>query len=241
MILEVSNVHAGYFGDMEVLKGVSLKVNEGEIVTIIGPNGAGKSTLFKTIFGFLKPLKGDIKFQGESIIKLKPNMILRRGISYVFQEDSIFPKLTVQENMEMGGFIINDHDYMKKRTEELNNMFPVLRERKNMRAQVLSGGERRMLVIARALMLTPKLLLLDEPTAGLAPFIMDKVFEQIKLINKLKTTIMIVEQNAKRSLAISDRAYVLVDGLIKYQGSGNEVLNSSEVRKLYLGETDFLP
>ncbi len=234
MLLEVKGIHASY-GKFEILKGVDLHVEKGEIVSMIGPNGAGKSTVFKTIFGFLTPLKGRVIFKGGDIGGLPPHEVIRKGISYNFQRSSVFPNMTVKENMDMGAYIRNDTEEIKRDIEELNNMFPILKERKNEMAKNLSGGQRQMVEMARGLLLHPDLFLLDEPTAGLAPKIQKTVFEKIREINENGVTVMIVEQNARLALQHSNRAYVLENGRTIMEGSGEEILHNPRVIEAYLG------
>ena len=231
-LLKVEKVTGGY-GDMEVLRDVSLEAEEGEIVSIIGPNGAGKSTLMKTIFGLLKPWKGSIRFRGEEIGGLPPERIVRLGLCYVPQVENVFPSLTVEENLEMGAFILNGD--LTERKERVYELFPLLRERRRQRVGKMSGGERQMVAMGRALMLDPQLLLLDEPSAGLAPKLVDMIFERILDINKQGVAIIMVEQNAKKSLEIADRGYVLANGQNRFEGTGRELLNDPEVGRLYLG------
>jgi len=234
LLLEVKDIHASY-GKFEILKGVNLNVDEGEIVCIIGPNGAGKSTVFRTIFGFLKPLKGEVIFKGESIGDMPTHEIIKKGISYVFQRDSVFPNMTVMENMDMGAYIRDDKEEIQKDIEDLCKMFPIIKERKNEMAKNLSGGQRQMLEMARGLLLHPDLFLLDEPTAGLAPKVQKLTFKKIKEINEDGVTIIIVEQNARLALKHSDRAYVLENGKTIMEGSGVEILNNPRVIQAYLG------
>jgi len=234
LLLEVKDIHASY-GKFEILKGVNLNVDEGEIVCMIGPNGAGKSTVFRTIFGFLKPLKGEVIFKGESIGGMPTHQIIRKGISYVFQRNSVFPNMTVMENMDMGAYIRDDKEEIQKDIEDLCKTFPIIKERKNEMAKNLSGGQRQMLEMARGLLLHPNLFLLDEPTAGLAPKVQKLVFKEIKEINENGITIMIVEQNARLALKHSDRAYVLENGKTIMEGSGVEILNNPRVIQAYLG------
>ncbi|MCK4636964.1 MAG: ABC transporter ATP-binding protein [Methanomicrobia archaeon] len=234
MLLEVKDIHASY-GKFEILKGVTLNVDEGEIVCMIGPNGAGKSTVFRTIFGFLKPLKGEVIFKGESIGNMPTHEIIKKGVSYIFQRDSVFPNMTVMENMKMGAYIRDDKEQIQKDIEVLCKMFPIIKERKNEMAKNLSGGQRQMLEMARGLLLHPDLFLLDEPTAGLAPKVQKLTFKKIKEINENGITIMIVEQNARLALKHSDRAYVLENGKTIMEGSGVEILNNPRVIQAYLG------
>lgn len=231
-LLEVSDVTSGY-GDMEVIRGVSLTVNAGEIVSIIGPNGAGKSTVMKVIFGLLKPWQGSIRLSGEEIGGLAPDKIVQKGMCYVPQVENIFPSLTVEENLEMGAFILNGS--LKERKERVYQLFPRLAERRRQRAGKMSGGERQMVAMGRALMLDPKLLLLDEPSAGLAPLLVDMIFERIVDINRAGVAILMVEQNAKKSLQMAHRGYVLAAGQKRFEGTGEALLGDPEVARLYLG------
>lgn len=234
LLLKVKDIHASY-GKFEILKGITLHIDEGEIVCMIGPNGAGKSTIFRTIFGFLKPLKGEVIFKGESIGDMPTHEIIKKGISYVFQRDSVFPNMTVMENMAMGAYIRNDKEEIQKDIEDLCKMFPIIKERKNEMAKNLSGGQRQMVEMARGLLLHPNLFLLDEPTAGLSPKFQNLVFKKIKEINENGITVMIVEQNARLALKHSDRAYVLEKGKTIMEGSGVEILNNPRVIQAYLG------
>lgn len=231
-LLKVEKVTGGY-GDMEVLRDVSIEVKEGEIVSIIGPNGAGKSTLMKTIFGLLRPWRGHISFNGEEVTGLEPDRIVRLGLCYVPQIENVFPSLTVQENLEMGAFIL-DGD-ITDRLERVYRLFPFLKERRKQRVGRMSGGERQMVAMGRALMLDPKLLLLDEPSAGLAPKLVEMIFEKIIEINKSGVAILIVEQNAKKSLELAHRGYVLANGQNRFEGTGKELLSNPDVGRLYLG------
>ena len=225
-------ISSGY-GDMEVLHDVSFFVEEGEVISIIGPNGAGKSTLLKTVFGLLKPTKGSVAFNGESIAGLAPDRIVRLGMAYVPQVENVFPSLTAQENLEMGAFIRKDD--FNDRMEEVYDLFPFLKERRRQRVGKMSGGERQMVAMGRALMLDPKLLLLDEPSAALAPKLAEMIFERITAINETGVSILIVEQNAKESLKLADRGYVLAEGENRFEGTGQELLNNPDIGRLYLG------
>jgi len=232
-VLEVDNIKAGY-GDTEILHGVSCRVEEGEIVSIIGPNGAGKSTLMKAVLGLLKPSEGRIIFNGRDITGRDPDQIVKEGICYVPQSDNVFPSLTVDENLEMGAFIRKD-DY-KKRMDEIYQIFPDLKEKRKTKARKLSGGQRQMVAIGRALMLDPKLLLLDEPSAGLAPKLIQMIFDKIIKINQTGISILMVEQNARKALEVSHRGYVLAMGRNRFEDTGEALLNNEEIGKLYLGE-----
>ncbi|WP_066380483.1 MULTISPECIES: ABC transporter ATP-binding protein [unclassified Anabaena] len=232
-LLEVNNVHAGYIKDVDILQGVNFRVEVGELVTVIGPNGAGKSTLAKTIFGLLTPHTGTITFKGENIAGLKSNQIVRRGMCYVPQIANVFPSLSVEENLEMGAFIRNEN--VKPLKDQIFTMFPRLSDRRRQRAGTLSGGERQMLAMGKALMLEPSLLLLDEPSAALSPILVTQVFEQIKQVNQAGTAIVLVEQNARKALEMADRGYVLESGRDAISGPGIELLNDPKVGELYLG------
>ena len=231
-VLEAREVVSGY-GEVEILHGVSIRVEEGEIVTIIGPNGAGKSTLLKTVFGLLPCKRGKVLFGGEDVTGQSPQVMVRKGMCYVPQSDNVFPSLTVQENLEMGAFIRRD-DYRPK-IEEVLALFPDVLERRHTRAGKLSGGQRQMLALARALMLDPRILLLDEPSASLAPNMVDLVFTKILDINRSGVAIIMVEQNARESLKLSHRGYVLAMGQNRLEGSGESLLNNEEMGKAYLG------
>lgn len=231
-ILEANNIKAGY-GETEILHGVYIKVNKGEIVSIIGPNGAGKSTLIKTVFGILKPTKGKIILDDQDITGLSPDKIVREGMCYVPQTENVFPSLTVEENLEMGAFIRND-DY-RDRIKEIYEIFPDLKQKRRQRVGKLSGGQSQMVAMGRALMLDPKVLLLDEPSASLAPNLVEMIFEKIVEINKSGVAILIVEQNARVALKLSDRGYILAMGRNRFEDTGEALLNNEEVGKLYLG------
>lgn len=232
-LLEVENVYAGYIKDLNILQGVNFRVEAGELVTVIGPNGAGKSTLAKTIFGLLEPNEGQIIFKGENIAGLKSNEIVKRGMCYVPQIANIFSTLTIEENLEMGAFILSGS--CKKQKEVIYAMFPKLKERAKQKAGTLSGGERQMLAMGRALMLDPDLILLDEPSAALSPILVNNVFEQIKAINSTGKAIVLVEQNASKALKMADRGYVLENGKDALEGKGEDLLNNPQVGELYLG------
>jgi len=230
-ILNVEDIVSGY-GSMEVLHGVSVEVAQGDIVCVLGPNGAGKTTLLRSIFGVLPPWKGKVYFRDEDISGYPPEKIARIGICYVPQEDNIFASLTVQENLEMGAFIRRDD--WQPRLEEIYELFPALTDRRRSRAGELSGGMRQMLAIGRALMLNPELLLLDEPSTGLAPLLVDDIFERVKQLNEQGVTILLVEQNAA-ALQCADKAYILEGGERKAVGSAQELSEDKEVGKRYLG------
>lgn len=231
-LLKVDDVVAGY-GEMQVLNGVSLEVGPDEVVSIVGPNGAGKSTVMKLIFGLLKPWEGSVRFNGQDISGMAPDKIVRLGLCYVPQVDNVFPSLSVEENLEMGAFILDGP--LSERKERVFELFPRLAERRRQRAGKMSGGERQMVAMGRALMLDPKLLMLDEPSAGLAPMLVDMIFEKVAAVNAAGVAILMVEQNAKRSLELADRGYVLATGRNQVEGPGAELLNDPEVARLYLG------
>lgn len=231
-LLEAADVVAGY-GDTEILHGVSIHVNEGEIVTIIGPNGCGKSTLMKTVVGLVPVKGGNVVFRDEDISSQAPGQIVRAGLCYVPQTANVFPSLSIRENLDMGAFTRED-DY-QGRIEDMFEMFPDLAARPNQKAGNLSGGQRQMLAIARALMLDPVLLLLDEPSAGLSPAVRGSVFELIQEINGTGVTILLVEQNAREALRMSDRGYVLSAGENRLEDAGSALLDNPEVARLYLG------
>ena len=232
-LLEVEDVWAGYIKDLDILQGVNFRILPGESVAVIGPNGAGKSTLAKTIFGLLTPHRGKITFNGENISGLKSNQIVQRGMCYVPQIANVFPSLSVEENLEMGAFIRNIA--LSPLKDKIFASFPALANRRNQRAGTLSGGERQMLAMGKALMLEPNLLLLDEPSAALSPLLVNNVFEQIKQINQQGTAIVLVEQNARKALAMADRGYVLDTGRDRFSGPGLDLLNDPKVAELYLG------
>ena len=231
-ILDARNIRSGY-GQKEILHDVSLRLEPGEVVSLVGPNGAGKSTLMKTIFGLLKPIAGSVYFQGEDITGLRPDRIVRLGICYVPQADNTFPSLTVLENLEMGAYARSD-DYTAT-LEEVYRTLPTLEEKRKHRVRTLSGGERQMVAIGRALMLEPRVLLLDEPTAGLAPRIAGEIFNKVLRIKESGVAILIVEQNVVGALKISDRGYILSMGETRYEGTGAGILSNPEIRALYLG------
>ena len=233
-LLEVRGVVAGY-GDTEILRGVSIEVRDGEIVSIIGPNGAGKSTLMKTIFGLLHPKEGTISFRDQDISRHTPYQIVELGMCYVPQVANVFTDMTVEENLEMGAFLLKSGD-LDERKERVYRLFPRLKERRRQRAGKMSGGERQMVAMGSALMLDPKLVLMDEPSAGLSPKMVDVIFERIEHINRDGgPAILIVEQNARLALAMADRGYVLASGKNRFEGTGQDLLNDPEMGRLYLG------
>ncbi len=231
-VLELDNVVGGY-GETQILHGVSLKVEPGEIVAIIGPNGAGKSTAMKAVFGLLRLSSGNIRLAGEDITNTPPDQVVKQGVCYVPQTSNIFPTLTVQENLEMGAYVRNDD--IGPTLNEIYGMFPDLLPKKNQPAGTLSGGQRQMVAMGKALMLEPKILLVDEPTAGLSPKIRGEIFKIVKTINASGTPILMVEQNAKQALAIAARGYILVDGRNRLEDTGPNLLANEEVGKMFLG------
>ncbi|OUM98854.1 MAG: ABC transporter ATP-binding protein [Firmicutes bacterium ZCTH02-B6] len=231
-LLEVSGLRAGY-AEVDILHGVQLAVEQGEIVCVVGPNGAGKSTLMKAVFGLVPVREGRIVFQGEDITGLGPAQIVRRGMCYVPQNNNVFPSLTVEENLEMGAFI-RQGDFRQK-MEEMFELFPVLKERRRQKAGTMSGGQQQMVAMARALMLDPKLLLLDEPTAGLSPKFAELVLEKVVEINQRGVSVLMIEQNARAGLAISHRGYVLTMGRNRLDDTGQNLLANEEVGRLFLG------
>ena len=231
-LLSVRSLDAGY-GDLQILENVDLDVVDGEYVTIVGPNGAGKSTLMKSVFGLTTYMDGRIEFDGDPIHGRSPEEIIHHGIGYVPQSDNVFPSLSVEENLEMGAYILDSvpDDAMRA----VYDRFPILEERRGQKAGTMSGGQQQMLAMGRALMLDPDLLLLDEPSAGLAPDLVDDMFDRIDRINDDGTSILMVEQNAKQALKRCDRSYVLVQGQNRYEEAGDVLLNDPEVRKQFLG------
>ena len=232
-LMEVKDVFTGY-GDIEIIHGISISVKKDEIVTIIGPNGSGKSTLLKAIMGYLKIYKGKITFESKDITRLRTVERTRMGMAYVPQLENVFPTLTVQETLEMGGYALDK----RKLTEAIGAMyelFPVLWAKKNMKANMMSGGERQMLAMARALMVEPTLILLDEPSAGLSPKVSEEVFEKIMEIGASGTSMIIVEQDAEQSLAISNRGYVFTMGETAFEGPAESILKHEKIREAYLG------
>lgn len=231
-ILEVKDLVSGY-SEVMILNGVSMHCSDNEIVSIIGPNGAGKSTLMKSVFGLINVKQGSVIFDGQSITGKRANQLVRLGMSYVPQEKNVFPSLTVEENLQMGAFIRNDD--IKPAMEKVFELFPFIADKRGYISGTLSGGGRQMLALGRALMLNPKLLLLDEPSAGLAPLVRDEIFSKIMEIKQSGVAILMVEQNAKKALEMSDRGYVLVMGKNRYEDTGEALLANPEVGQLYLG------
>jgi branched-chain amino acid transport system ATP-binding protein len=232
-ILIVEDLVGGYIPEVDILKGVNLTLQPGELVGIIGPNGAGKSTLVKAIFGLLKARAGSVRFRGEDITGLPTHDLVSKGIGYVPQRANVFPSLTVEDNLRMGLFL--NMGAWPERFDAITTMFPLIRQRRQQRAKFLSGGERQMVAFGRALMTEPSVLLLDEPSAGLSPIVQDQVFGKIKEIATSGVSVVLVEQNARHCLGIADRGYVLDQGRNAYTGTGAELLNDPKVIDLYLG------
>ena len=232
-VLSIENLSGGY-GEADILHEVSLEIDTGEIVVVIGPNGAGKSTAMKAVFGLLRLSGGSVHLAGEEITNMDPAQVVNKGVCYVPQTNNVFPTLTVQENLEMGAYIRNDD--FRPRLLEIYEMFPPLAEKKKQAAGELSGGQRQMVAMGKALMLEPTILMLDEPTAGLSPIYRNEIFQIIRQINASGVPILMVEQNAKQSLAVANRAYVLVDGQNRTSGKGIDLLNDPEIAKMFLGE-----
>lgn len=233
-MLKVDNLQVNY-GMINAVKNVSFEVNEGEIVTLIGANGAGKSTILRTISGLVRPAAGQLSYKNQDILKYSPKKIVQDGISHVPEGRRVFKELTVKENLEMGAFLRIDKDAIQEDLEMVYSRFPILKERVSQDAATLSGGEQQMLAMGRALMSRPQLLLLDEPSMGLAPIFIKEIFNIIQLIKAQGTTVLLIEQNANMALQIADRGYVLETGEIVLSGTGEELLQSDEVQKAYLG------
>ena len=235
-VLETEGLTAGYVPEVNILHDVEVHVDEGEIVTIVGPNGAGKSTLIKSIVGLVPLRGGRVRLRGDDVSGAKPHVIARKGVGYVPQLDNVFPSMTVDENLELGAIVRKERS-VRERMAVMHELFPVLSMRRRQSAGNLSGGERQMVAMAKALMADPSILLLDEPSAGLAPLVVDLIFERVQAINEAGVTIMMVEQNARRALALSDRGYVLDLGRNRFEGPGQELLHDPKVIELYLGGT----
>jgi len=233
-LLTAHGITGGY-GKLDILHEVSLGVHAGEIVSVIGPNGAGKSTAFKTIVGFLRPRSGRVVFNGEEITGLRPDVVLRRGLAYVPQGRLVFTQMTVLENLEMGAYTVADRAKVAAALQSVYTLFPVLFERRRQKAGTMSGGEQQMVAIGRALMTSPRLILLDEPSLGLAPKFVTLIFDKLVALRRAGYTLMLVEQNATRALQIADRAYVLELGRNRFEGAGTALLADPEVKRLYLG------
>ena len=227
-----NNLTAGY-GGVDIIKNITLEVKQGEIAVIVGPNGAGKSTAMKALLGMLKLTDGTVSFAKDDITSMLPQDRVNLGIAFVPQTNNVFTGMTVEENLEMGGFIRSDD--INHTIEDIYNLFPILKEKRNQNAGELSGGQRQQVAFGRALMTKPKILMLDEPTAGVSPIVMDELFSRIIEVGKTGVGILMVEQNAKQALSIADRGYVLVNGKHSREGSGQDLLNNPEVRKSFLG------
>jgi ABC-type branched-subunit amino acid transport system ATPase component len=234
VLLRAESITAGY-GKMAILHEVTIEVRAGEMVSVIGPNGAGKSTAFKTIVGFLRPTGGRVRFDGQDIAGLRPDQVLRRGLAYVPQGRIVFPQMTVLENLEMGAYIERDPRRVRDALDRVYALFPILGERRSQKAGTMSGGEQQMVAIGRALMTTPKLILLDEPSLGLAPKFVSLIFDKLLEMKRAGYTMMVVEQNAAKALAVADRGYVLELGRNRFEGAGHTLLQDPEVKRLYLG------
>jgi branched-chain amino acid transport system ATP-binding protein len=233
-MLAVKNVSAAY-GMIQILRDVTFQVKEKEIVSIIGPNGAGKTTLVKTIIGLLHPKSGEIKFRGENIEKLPPYEIVKKGLILIPEGREIFPRMTVEENLKLGAYTAKGKDKVKEAKEKVYQIFPVLKKKEKALAQTLSGGEQQMLVICRSLMSNPDILILDEPSLGLAPLIVEKVLDTVRKINEEGVTILLVEQNIRDSLDVADRGYVLEQGKIILEGKSRELLCNNHIKEVYMG------
>ncbi len=234
-LLELKDIESGY-GRTSILYNINIEIKEGEMVAIIGPNGAGKTTLLRTISGILKVKKGQIIFQGKQLGDLKPNEVVQKGIGYVPQDNNVFPNLTVMENLEMGAYLLSESEFEDK-LEDICAHFPILKERKKQKAGTLSGGERQMLAIASSLLLTPKLLMVDEPCGGLAPQVIEEVFSKILDIYKMGTTILwVVERDMESVLNLVSRSYVLESGQITFEGTGEELLGNKKYQEVILGK-----
>ena len=233
-LLEVSSLHAGY-GQIDVLRGVSLTVEEGSIVSVIGSNGAGKSTTLMTISQVVRPLRGDVRFAGESLVGLRPDQVIKRGLVQIPEGRRVFPRMSVLENLRMGGYLRTDAQGLANDLAKAYELFPVLKERESQLAGTLSGGEQQMLAIGRALMSGPRLLMMDEPSMGIAPILVSRIFEAIRELNAGGMTILLVEQNAKRALGLSSRGYVMETGRIAFSGNAGDLLNDPRIQSAYLG------
>jgi branched-chain amino acid transport system ATP-binding protein len=234
--LEIDDISAGYGVGPDILKGLSLSVEQGKTYCIIGPNGAGKSTLLRAICGLLHPRTGTVTYKGEDISKLRTDEILMRGISFVPQDRSLFPDMTVKENLRMGGYILKDRNEIEKRIENVLSMFPILAERSSQQSKTLSGGEQQMLAIGRTLILQPEIIMLDEPSLGLAPKIAQQIFDMIAYLKESGMTLILVEQNARKGLECSDWGCVLDLGTNRFEGPADTILSDPRIQELYLGK-----
>ncbi|MDT8782685.1 MAG: ABC transporter ATP-binding protein [Candidatus Bathyarchaeota archaeon] len=233
-MLELENVSAGY-GMVQILRDINFKVNEKEIVSIIGPNGAGKTTLVRTIMGLIKPSAGSIKFKGENIEKIETYDIVKKGLTMIPEGREIFPRMTVEENLLLGAYTVKDKVKIKETKEKVYKIFPVIKKKEKALAQTLSGGEQQMLVICRSVMSNPELLILDEPSLGLAPIIVEKVLDTVRVINEEGVTVLLVEQNIHDSLNVANRGYVIEQGKIVLEGNSRELLSNRHIKEVYLG------
>lgn len=236
MLLDIDNLHV-YYGRIHAIKGISLQVDKGEIVTLIGANGAGKSSTLRTISGLLQPREGSIRLEGQPIDKMPPHIIANLGIAHVPEGRHIFPRLTVEENLQMGAFTLTDHNLIDQQKDFVFDLFPRLKERRHQKGGTLSGGEQQMLATGRALMMRPRILLMDEPSMGLAPVLVDSIFQTIQNIHAQGTTILLVEQNALMALQVASRGYVLQTGRIVLHDTAANLSQNEMVRKAYLGES----
>ena len=235
MLLKIEDLHTNY-GAIHALKGISLEVNEGEIVCLIGSNGAGKTTLVNSIVGIVKSSSGTITFDGKDITHVPAHAMTKEGIGISPEGREVFPELTVEENLRIGAFVVKDENKIKESYERVYELFPRLKERTGQRAGTLSGGEQQMLAMGRALMSKPRLIVMDEPSMGLSPIFVNEIFDIIRVVSESGTTVLLVEQNAKKALSIADRAYVLETGKITMSGKASDLLNDEAVQKAYLGE-----
>lgn len=234
-LLELRGVTSGYEHGPDILNGVSLSVEAGSAYCIIGPNGAGKSTLLRTVAGLLRPRQGEILFDGQQLNGLRPDLILRAGICFVPQDRSLFPDMSVRENLSMGGFLERDRRVLADRMDHVFSMFPPLKERSRQMAGTMSGGEQQMLALGRALMTKPRLMMIDEPSLGLAPQVADQIFETIESLSQLGITLLLVEQNVLKGLASSNRAFLLDLGVLRLEAPADQILDDPRIRELYLG------
>ncbi|MEE1197126.1 MAG: ABC transporter ATP-binding protein [Lachnospiraceae bacterium] len=234
-MLEIKDLEV-YYGVIQAIKGVSFEVNQGEVIALIGANGAGKTTILQTITGLLSPKKGSVLFEGQDLTKIPAHKIVSLGMAHVPEGRRVFADLSVYENLKMGAFTRKDKNEISESLEKVYARFPRLEERKNQRAGTLSGGEQQMLAMGRALMSNPKIILMDEPSMGLSPILVNEIFDIIQSVSKSGTTVLLVEQNAKKALSIADRAYVLETGSIVLDGKANDLLNNDSIKKAYLGE-----